>query len=125
MQIELIFHEDGSLLSEDKILLSSLEVKKVMIRAEHNCHLCKKEWLGRCFGSKHYGMDVSMEGNRNENKRIIGEWADGDLPICEEYEYGGTPEHLEEIEYAEAIGVTELSEKQVELLHRNDNVLES
>ena len=54
------------------------------MRAEHNCHLCKKEWLGRCFGSKHYGMSVSMEGDREENKRLKGEWADGDLPICEE-----------------------------------------
>lgn len=75
------------------------------VRCEHNCHLCKKEWLGRCFGSKHHGMDVSMEGDREANKKDKGEWADGDLPICEEYEYGGTLEHLEEIEKAEKLGV--------------------
>ena len=78
------------------------------MRAEHNCHLCKKEWLGRCFGSKHYGMSVSMEGDREENKRLKGEWADGDLPICEEYEFGGSQEKLEAIQKAEALGVTEL-----------------
>lgn len=72
--------------------------KETLRRYEHNCHLCKKEWIGRCFGSKHYGMDVSMEGDRDENKRIKGEWADGDMPICEEYEYGGSEEHLREIE---------------------------
>lgn len=34
------------------------------MRAEHNCHLCKKEWLGRCLEPKHYGMSVSMDGDR-------------------------------------------------------------
>lgn len=66
----------------------------MMRRCEHNCHLCKKEWLGRCFG-KHYGKDVSL------SKRT-------DLPICEDYEYGGSPEHLKEIEKAMELGVTEL-----------------
>lgn len=78
------------------------------MRAEHNCHLCKKEWLGRCLGSKHYGMDVSMEGNREENKKLKGEWADGDMPVCDEYEFGGSDEKLEAIKYAESIGVTRL-----------------
>lgn len=26
----------------------------------HNCQLCRKEWLGRCFGKK-YGKDVSVD----------------------------------------------------------------
>ncbi len=47
----------------------------------HNCHLCKKEWLGRCFG-KHYGKDVSVD----------------DTPVCDEYEFGGSAERLKEIE---------------------------
>lgn len=51
----------------------------------HNCHLCKKEWLGRCFGSKHYGKDVSVD----------------DTPVCEEYEFGGSAERLKEIEELE------------------------
>lgn len=55
-----------------------------MKRCEHNCHLCKNEWLGRCFGSKHYGKDVSLS----------------DVPICDEYVYGGSEEHLKEIEEA-------------------------
>ena len=63
-------------------------------RCEHNCHLCKNEWLGRCMG-KHYGKDVSLD-------KIT------DLPICDEYIYGGSPEHLKEIEEAIALGVTEL-----------------
>jgi hypothetical protein len=68
------------------------------IRCEHNCHLCKKEWLGRCFG-KHYGKDVSLSGET-------------DLPICDEYIYGGTKEHLEEIEKAESLGVKYLTIEQ-------------
>ena len=76
-------------------------------RAEHNCHLCKKEWLGRCFGTEHYGEDVSLEGDREENRKtrkyLIN--AGGDLPICSEYEYGGSPEHLKDIEEAEKLGV--------------------
>lgn len=56
-------------------------------RCEHNCHLCKKEWLGRCYGIKHYGKDVSLEGI-------------SDIPICDEYMYGGSKEHLKEIEDA-------------------------
>lgn len=40
----------------------------------------------------------SMVGDREENKRLKGEWADGDMPICEEYVYGGSEEHLKEIE---------------------------
>lgn len=64
-----------------------------MKRCEHNCHLCKKEWLGRCFGSQHYGEDVSVK----------------DLPICNEYEYGGSLEHLDEIRKAMELGVTHLA----------------
>lgn len=63
------------------------------MRAEHNCLLCKKERLGRCFGSQHYGKDVSVD----------------DTPVCTEYEFGGSPEKLEAIEKAEAFGVTELN----------------
>lgn len=61
------------------------------MRAEHNCHLCKKEWLGRCF-SKYHGKDVSVN----------------DTPVCDEYEFGGSEEKLEAIKYAESIGVTDL-----------------
>lgn len=61
------------------------------MRAEHNCHLCKKEWLGRCFG-KYHGKDVSVD----------------DAPVCDEYEFGGSEEKLEVINKAEALGVTEL-----------------
>lgn len=78
-------------------------------RCEHNCHLCEKEWLGRCFGTKHYGMSVSMKGNRDSNRKEKGEWADGDLPICEEYKYNGSPEHFKKIEKAMELGVTELN----------------
>lgn len=78
------------------------------MRAEHNCHLCKKEWLGRCLEPKHYGMSVSMDGDREENKKLNGKWADGDLPVCDEYEFCGSEEKLEAIKYAESIGVTEL-----------------
>lgn len=67
-----------------------------MSRCEHNCHLCKNEWLGRCYGSNNYGMDVSMEGDREENMKNFG--YGGDMPICKEYIYGGTTEHLKEIE---------------------------
>ena len=49
----------------------------------HNCQLCKKEWLGRCFGN-HYGQDVSMN---NEP--------------CAGYEFGGTAERLQEIKNRE------------------------
>ena len=76
------------------------------MRAEHNCHLCKYESLCRCFGAKHHGMDVSISGNRETNKK---DNVSGDLPICDEYEYGGTAEHLKEIEEAEKLGVTELN----------------
>lgn len=86
------------------------------MRAEHNCHLCKKEWLSRCFGNKHYGMDVSMEGNREENKKTKGEWAGGDLPVCDEYEFGGSTEKLEAIQYAESIGVKEPPENWKDLI---------
>ena len=82
-----------------------------MRRCEHNCHLCKNEWLGRCFGSKHYGLDVSMEGNREENKKLNREWCDGDLPICEEYKYCGTDDHLREIELAKFLGLSYLDIK--------------
>lgn len=61
-----------------------------MKRCEHNCHLCKNEWLGRCYGRIHYGKDVSLEGET-------------DVPICEEYIYGGSEEHLKEIEAAESL----------------------
>lgn len=67
---------------------------QVKIRCEHNCHLCKKEWLGRCFG-KYYGKDVSMAGET-------------DVPVCDEYVYGGSEQHLKEIEVAEALGVTHI-----------------
>lgn len=70
------------------------------IRCEHNCHLCKKEWLGRCFGSKNHGKDVSV--GRDYKTESADEATD--LPVCEEYEYGGTPEHLKEIEEAEKLG---------------------
>lgn len=46
----------------------------------HNCQLCKKEWLGRCFGKK-YGKDVSVD---NEP--------------CKCYEFDGSKERLKEIE---------------------------
>lgn len=46
----------------------------------HNCQLCKKEWLGRCFGKK-YGKDVSVD---NEP--------------CKCYKFGGSKERLKEIE---------------------------
>lgn len=68
------------LLSLDKMI--SWNIKKgTMRRCEHNCLLCKNEWLGRCFG-KYYGKDVSMDN----------------MPVCDEYVYGGTEEHLKEIE---------------------------
>lgn len=60
----------------------------MMKRCEHNCHLCRNEWLGRCHGGLHYGKDVSLEGET-------------DVPICEEYIYGGSKEHLIEIEKAQ------------------------
>lgn len=46
----------------------------------HNCQLCRKEWLGRCFGKK-YEKDVSVD---NEP--------------CKYYEFGGSEERLKEIE---------------------------
>lgn len=61
------------------------------MRAEHNCHLCKKEWLGRCFG-KYQGKDVSVN----------------DTPVCSEYEFSGTQEKLEAIKKTEALGVREI-----------------
>lgn len=76
---------------EDATYFSSKE-GDFNLRAEHNCHLCKKEWLGRCFGSKHYGIDVSVN----------------DTPVCDEYEFGGSQEKLEAIQKAEVLGVTEL-----------------
>lgn len=42
---------------------------------------------------KHYGKDVSID----------------DTPVCDEYEFGGSPEKLEAIRKAEALGVTELN----------------
>lgn len=54
------------------------------MRKGHNCHLCKKEWLGRCFG-KYHGKDVSVE----------------DTPVCDEYVFGGTEERLKEIKEME------------------------
>lgn len=62
-----------------------------MRKKGHNCHLCRNEWLGRCFGSKHYGKDVSVN----------------DTPVCEEYEYGGSQERLREIEALERGGTDE------------------
>lgn len=50
----------------------------------HNCQLCRKEWLGRCFGKK-YGKDVSVNNQP-----------------CKCYEFGGTQERLAEIEKEEA-----------------------
>ena len=34
----------------------------------HNCQLCRKEWLGRCFGKK-YGKDVSVDNEPCKSKR--------------------------------------------------------
>lgn len=50
---------------------------------KHNCQLCRKEWLGRCFGKK-YGKDVSVNNQP-----------------CKCYEFGGTQERLAEIEREE------------------------
>ena len=39
----------------------------------HNCQLCRKEWLGRCFGKK-YGKDVSVDNEpckRLKEKGVI------------------------------------------------------
>lgn len=47
---------------------------------KHNCQLCQKEWLGRCFGGR-FGKDVSID---NEP--------------CNEYKFGGSEERLREIE---------------------------
>lgn len=52
-----------------------------MKRYEHNCHLCKREWLGRCLGITNYGKDISIN----------------DTAICNEYIYGGSKELLEKI----------------------------
>ena len=62
------------------------------MRAEHNCHLCMNEWLGRCLGDKHYGEDVSVD----------------DTPVCEEYVFGGSEEKLAAINTARMLGVTKL-----------------
>ena len=67
------------LLSLDKMIEWNIKEGTIR-RCEHNCHLCKNEWLGRCFG-KHYGKDVSID----------------DMPICDGYVYGGSEEHLKEI----------------------------
>ena len=61
------------------------------MRAEYNCHLCKKEYLGRCFG-KYHGKDVSAN----------------DTPVCDKYEFGGSEEKLEAINKAESLSVIEL-----------------
>ena len=71
----------------------------VKVRCEHNCHLCKSEWLGRCYG-KLYGKDVSM-GRDYETESAENAT---DLPVCDEYNYGGSEEHLREIEEAEKQG---------------------
>jgi len=68
------------LLSLDRMIEWNIK-KETIRRCEHNCHLCKKEWLGRCFG-KYHDKDVSVN----------------DMPICDEYVYGGSDEHLKEIE---------------------------
>ena len=47
---------------------------------KHNCQLCKKEFLGRCFGER-FGTDVSVD---NEP--------------CDGYEFGGSEKRLREIE---------------------------
>lgn len=70
---------EGLLNTERSVLLN---IKKDTVkRCEHNCHLCKHESLGRCLG-RHYGKDVSVD----------------DMPVCDGYEYGGSAEHLAEIE---------------------------
>lgn len=69
------------------------------VRCEHNCHLCKKEYLGRCVG-KYYGKNVSI--GRDYKTESVANVTD--LPVCDEYEYGGTDEHLKEIEEAESQG---------------------
>lgn len=68
------------LLSLDKMICWHIKEGTIR-RCEHNCHLCKNERLGRCFG-KYYGKDVSVD----------------DMSICDEYIYGGSEEHLKEIE---------------------------
>lgn len=68
------------LLSLDKVVEWYIK-EDTLRRCEHNCHLCKKEWLGRCCG-EYYGKDISVD----------------DIPICDEYVYGGLEEHLREIE---------------------------
>ena len=73
-----------------------------MNRCEHNCHLCKNEWLGRCGVD---GKDVSVN----------------DKPICEKYNYGGTALHLKEIHYAEKIGVNELNDEQLKEVEKEYN----
>lgn len=78
-----ILDSDGKcvgFLSLDKTIEWNIK-NETMRRCEHNCHLCKKEWLGRCFG-KHHGKDISVD----------------DMPVCDEYIYGGSEEHLKEIE---------------------------
>lgn len=70
----------SGLLSLDKMIVWHIKEETIR-RCEHNCHLCKNELLGRCLG-KHYGKDVSID----------------DMPVCDEYIYGGSEEHLKEIE---------------------------
>lgn len=57
----------------------------------HNCMLCKKEWLGRCFSASHYGEDVG---------------ATRDYNICKYYIFGGSEETLKEIEEFENNNLT-------------------
>lgn len=66
-------------------------MKMRKLRCEHNCHLCKKEFLGRCHGDQ-YGKDVSID----------------DTPVCSGYVYNGTEKHLKEIMCAESLGVKNL-----------------
>lgn len=63
----------------------------------HNCQLCRKEWLGRCFGKK-CGKDVSVD---NEP--------------CKCYEFGGSEERLKEIENNMKRGFTMESEEYYEI----------
>lgn len=69
----------------------------------HNCQLCRNECLGRCHHDKHYGKDVSVNN----------------VP-CDDYEYGGTEERLEEIERCEKeksrMTAFDYSEKKINIL---------
>ena len=68
-----------------------------MKRCEHNCLLCKNEYLGRCM---------------NNGEFVTGE----NKLVCNDYIYWGSSLHLKEIIYAEKLGLKELNEEQLELV---------